>query len=119
MKLTTVLICLLVSFTAFGNEKPKPTRTHVITRKMDIFYFKVHKEMLGSVVEVFAANGEKLTEQTLTRRRNLIDFYNENPGQFTIQITKGSEKETFEYQKKSPSPLIPIEFERGPMIPAL
>jgi hypothetical protein len=108
-----------VAFAARGNEKPKPLRTHVITRKMDIFYFKVHKEMLGSVVEVFAANGEKLTEQTLTRRKNLIDFYNENPGSFTIQITKGSEKETFEYQKKSPSPLIPIEFERGPMIPEL
>jgi hypothetical protein len=114
MKLTLIIACTLMiglSVDTFAKEKPKHPEVHVLSRRMDCFYFKIHKEMIGAQVEVFSENGQKLTEQTLTNRKNIIDFYNENPGRYIITIKKGDVQQSFDYHKTSPSS-VPLELER-------
>jgi hypothetical protein len=114
MKLTLSITCLLIvgmSLVVEGKQKPKPSEVHVISKRMDCFYFKLHKNIVGAQIEVFSEKGEKLIEKTLTQRKNLVDFYNENAGHYTIRIRKGDIQETFEFHKKSET-IVPLELER-------
>ena len=100
--ITAVLLLLLAiaPLTSFGK---KSSRVHVLSRQLDCFYFKIDRATIGAVVEVFDGNGKKVAEKTLNTRRNLLDFYYEQPGHFTIKIKKGTEIiETFDYQKNNP-----------------
>jgi len=69
---------------------------------MDVFYFKVDKELLGAELEIYSQDGVKLLTQKLDHRKVLIDFYYENPGKFIIMIKKGDIQEEFSFVKSEP-----------------
>jgi hypothetical protein len=103
MKPSLLLTCLLiVSASAFGKGK-SPSTVHVISTKSDIFYFKVSKFMIGAKIEVTNDKGEILITDVIKNHKNIIDFYNENPGHFFIRIIKCDVDERLEYTKESVS----------------
>lgn len=112
MKLTLVITCLMISLTSLASSKEPKKPVHILANRMDCLYLKVEKEMIGAKIEVYSRKGEQLISQTVTKSRALIDFYYEDPGNFTVKITKGDIEISFDYVKRTPSPLIPIEIER-------
>lgn len=113
MKQTLILTCLLiVGIQSFAKETPAKqahSAVHVVSRRLDTFIFRTHKEMIGAEIAIYSENGEKMKTEVLTKRHGLVDFYYENPGVYKIVITKGETSETFEYNKTTPSPYIPVE----------
>ena len=71
---------------------------------MDVFYFKVDKELIGGEIEVYTQDGIKLLSQKVLRRKILIDFYYENPGKYIIHFSKGETNRDFDYFKNDPCP---------------
>lgn len=97
-----VSVLLLVVATAPGSyADPGPVK--VLSTKREIFYFKVAKELIGARVEVFDLKGNKLAVDSIARKRVIIDFYYDQPGTYTIKITKGEVLESFNYIKQQPS----------------
>lgn len=73
-----------------------------MSTRMDVFYFKLDKKLLGAELEIYSQDGIKIISQKLTRRKVLIDFYFENPGNYIIQIKKGELLEEFKFFKSEP-----------------
>jgi hypothetical protein len=110
MKLTAIITCLFFVMTSSVLEaKPKRPEIHVISKRLDIFYFKVQKEVIGAEIEVYSESGDKLMQDTITEKRTLIDFYYENPGHYIIKIKKGDVVQSFDYYKNTDSPFTSIE----------
>jgi hypothetical protein len=93
---------LLVACSAMGAlGDPGPVK--VLSTKRDIFYFKVDKEMVGAMLEVFDKHGTKVIEQRIDKRKVLVDFYYDQPGKYSIRISRGEVERLFEYEKVGPS----------------
>jgi hypothetical protein len=91
----TILI-LLVALTAFSKQNPEKNHVSVKTVKREIFYFKVDKQFLGATVNVYNKQGMLIVTEKVARRKNIIDFFDQYAGTYTIVITKGELVETFE-----------------------
>jgi hypothetical protein len=109
MKRTAIITCLFIVISSGLLAKPKRPEIQVLSKRFDIFYFKVQKEVIGAEIEVYSESGEKLMQDTITEKRTLIDFYYERPGHYTIKIKKGDIVESFDYYKNTDSPFTPIE----------
>jgi hypothetical protein len=113
MKLFTIFaLTLLITVPALASPKKNSNNTsavRVLATKMDIFYFSVPKTMMGAKIEVYNETGELIATQIVTRHKTIVDFYNANPGHYTIIIKKDGNQESFNYSKNAPSPLIPLE----------
>jgi hypothetical protein len=112
MRLTLILTCiLLTSIPSLAKSTKTKTHSsvHVLAKRLDIFYFKVDKDIIGAEIEVYSDSGEKLITGVITQRHAIIDFFYENPGHYIIKINKGDFHESFDYEKFTPSPYILIE----------
>jgi hypothetical protein len=110
MKKSTTLLftfILITSYAFAGNGKHQPVE--IISTKRDIFYFKVSHEFLGATVEVVAADGRIMLSDAIQHSKSLIDFYFEQPGQYTIRVAKGDKVEIFTYEKTSDSPFVELD----------
>lgn len=94
-----VLLIAASTMGAFGDPGP----VKVISTKREIFYFKVDKEFTGSLLEVFDAEGNKVIEQRIDKRRVIVDFYYDQPGQYIIKVSNDNKEEIFVYEKFGPS----------------
>jgi hypothetical protein len=101
MKFSILLTGLLIiTGSAFAKDKTH-SPIHVISTKSDIFYFKVSKFLIGAQIEVTNDKGEILISDVIKNHKNIVDFYNENPGHFFIRIIKCDVEERLEYTKES------------------
>jgi hypothetical protein len=115
MKPFITIACVLIAGTVFSKEavRPKPhAPVHVISKKRDTFYFRVHHQMLGGQIKVISENGDTVATAPLTRKHALVDFFYEDPGRYTIIICKGDVSQSFDFVKKSASPYVLVERER-------
>ena len=71
----------------------------VQSKNKDFFVIKADRKLVGARVDVFYANGDVVTRQTLERRKMIIDFGDVKPGAYTIRVTKEDQVEEFEYHK--------------------
>ncbi|HEY9005900.1 hypothetical protein [Ohtaekwangia sp.] len=103
MKKLTVLsvaVLLFASFNLFANDgKIGDGKISVLSKKRDIFYFKVSHEFIGATVQVFSADGQLLMTEEITRHKALIDFYYEKAGEYTIRIIKDNTEKNFNFSK--------------------
>jgi hypothetical protein len=72
----------------------------VITTRMDIFYFKVNKEMMGGLIEIFDDKDEIMASQSITQKKMLLDFIDAKPGTYNIRISNGHTVREFEFKKE-------------------
>jgi hypothetical protein len=92
---------LIVACTMGALGDPGPVK--VISTKRDIFYFKVEKEFVGALIEVFDKHGNKVIEQHIDKKKVIVDFYYDQPGKYTIRVSNGTEEQIFVYEKFGPS----------------
>jgi hypothetical protein len=64
------------------------------------FVFKENKKMLGATVEVFYTDGTLVTRQILKKKKMIIDFCQVRSGEYTIRISKDSNKKEYRFTKK-------------------
>lgn len=110
MKTLSFLAATLLIFTAtgiYGGTSPIKVRS----TKLDIFYFKVDKAFIGAVVNVYSPAGDLILSNPIRHHKVIIDFYVEEPGEYTIKIRKDGVEEVFTYIKKDRSPLVPFGIE--------
>jgi len=105
MKKITLLTWLLF-IALLSQAETSPTKTpahvHIVSKRMNVFYFKVDKEFLGADLEIYDMDGKKLFTQKVERRKILIDFYYEDAGKFIIFVKKGDTLEEFQFIKDTP-----------------
>src|SRR5678809_1055035 len=97
MGVALLVVCSVMG--AFGDPGP----VKVLSTKADIFYFKIDKDFIGALLEVFDENGNKILEQKVDKRKVLVDFYYDQPGEYSIKISYGPMQETYYFEKDSPS----------------
>jgi hypothetical protein len=103
MKKILLLTCLFFTCLSASADKIKAkSSVHLVSTRMDIFYFKIDKTFLGAELEIYSQDGVKLFTEKLDRRKILIDFYFENPGKFIIMFKKGDRHEEFSFIKTEP-----------------
>jgi len=94
-----VILIVCSAMGALGDPGP----VKVLSTKRDIFYFKVDKEYVGALLEVFDKNGNKVIEQRIDKRKVIVDFYYDQPGRYDIRISHGSIERLYVYEKVGPS----------------
>jgi hypothetical protein len=94
-----ILLVVVCTMGALGDPGP----VKVLSTKRDIFYFKVDKEFLGATLEVFDQEGNKVIEQKIEKRKVLVDFYYDQPGEYEIKVSYGPMERSFIYEKAGPS----------------
>jgi hypothetical protein len=95
--LTFFILFLIAGVTAHASKNP--CHIQVLSDKSDIFYFKADNEFLGANIEIYSSTGEKIMEQMVERHKVIIDFVNEQLGDYTIKIVKEGKTFTFTYTK--------------------
>ena len=94
-------LILMVSISAFAKKAPAPVK--VVSRTMDVVYFKVSCEMIGASIEVIDENGNVINTAKVTDKKVIVDFYAEPSGNYTIHVVKNSKNEAINYSKVTPS----------------
>ena len=92
---------LIAACTMGASGDPGPVK--VISTKREIFYFKVDKDFVGALVEVFDKQGNKVIEQHIEKRKVIVDFFYDQPGVYTIRVSNGNDEQIFTYEKLGPS----------------
>jgi hypothetical protein len=72
--------------------EPKANKKSSVFKKTD-------RKFKGAKVEILQMNGEVIAEQTLLKRRVIIDFEDVKDGEYTIRITKGNDIKEFQFVK--------------------
>lgn len=81
--------------------RPSDVITATPTNKVNNFFvLKTQKEFIGATVEIFRADGELITAQSLERRKVVIDFGSVKYGTYTIRLTKGKKTQEFQFVKR-------------------
>ena len=102
-KVFLILSVLSVGFAGTMYAARSKSPVHAISR-MDILYLKLPKEFVGAELEIYSAEGVKLFTQKIGRRKVLVDFYYETPGNYVVHLTKGDSSEKINFAKTSPCP---------------
>ena len=92
------LICL----SSLADKIKSKSSVHLVSTRMDVFYFKIDKQFIGADLEIYSQDGVKIFTQRVDRRKIIIDFYFENPGKFIIMFKKGDHHEEFNFIKTEP-----------------
>jgi hypothetical protein len=101
MKKMLIPALVLMSVVAFANKPENPVK--VLSKKMDVVYFKVSCEMIGASMEVYDATGRKILSETVKDHKVIVDFYAEPSGVYTIHVQKNGKDESITYNKESVS----------------
>lgn len=91
---------VLIVSAAFAN-KPEPMK--VVSKRMDVVYFKVSCELIGGSIQVFDANGTMLYSEKVKDHKVIVDFYAEPSGTYTIHVQKNGTDNEIVYNKESVS----------------
>jgi hypothetical protein len=106
MNVLTLIISVFISLSSTQqSDDCKDNEVSILSKKRDIFYFKLCKYFLGARVEVYDPEGKIIATEEITANKALIDFYFEKPGKYAIKFKKGNEQKDFTYNKLTPPPL--------------
>jgi hypothetical protein len=100
-KILIPALMMIVSVAAFAKKAPAPVK--VVSRTMDVVYFKVSCEMIGASIEVMDADGNTILSSKVTDKKVIVDFYAEPSGSYTIHVVKNNKDESISYNKKTVS----------------
>lgn len=100
MMLISALV-LMTSIAALANKPQDPVK--VVSKQMDVVYFKVSCDMIGASINVYDANGKMIHTDRVTNRKVLVDFYAEPSGAYTIHVVKNGNEQEIVYNKESAS----------------
>lgn len=94
-------LLLAYLFTALASlASPRHDTIEVRKSKPHMFVFAVAQDLIGAQVEVYAANGDLVMQETLCRKKMIIDFSDVKTGTYNIIVKKGALSETFKYEKR-------------------
>jgi len=97
MKKMLMIALVMISASAFAkNSRP----VKVLSKQLEIVYFKVNPTMIGATMEVYNANGDLVYSQTITSKKQIVDFFDEPSGSYTILVTKDGKEEVINYEKR-------------------
>ena len=91
----TIIFCLIAGHTEARANRP----VSVLAVRNDLFYFKVDKLFIGSIVEVYSSTGDLVLTQTVTRHKVLLDFFEKQSGDYTIRIKSKCTEINYLYTK--------------------
>ena len=99
MKAVKLMIALLMvgSITAKAVDMERGVK--VLATRMDVVYLKVSQDLIGGVLVVVDANGNKMLEMPIEGKKVLVDFINENPGNYVIHIERCNHVEEVQYHR--------------------
>ncbi|HZY80366.1 MAG TPA: T9SS type A sorting domain-containing protein [Cyclobacteriaceae bacterium] len=100
-KMMLIPALVLMSVAAFAHKPESPVK--VVSKKMDVVYFKVSCEMIGASMEVYDATGKVIFSEKVTDHKVIVDFYAEPSGVYTIHVQKNGKDEAITYTKESVS----------------
>jgi hypothetical protein len=92
---------VLMSVVAFASKPENPVK--VVSRTLDVLYFKVSTDMIGANMEVYDETGKMILSEKVTDKKVLLDFFAEPSGTYTIRVRKGNNDEQITYTKDSVS----------------
>lgn len=97
MKKMLMIALVIISASAFAkNSHP----VKVLSKQLEIVYFKVNPAMIGATMEVYNANGDLVYSQTIASKKQIVDFFDEPSGSYTILVTKDGKEEVINYEKR-------------------
>ena len=96
-----VALVLMMSASAFANKPGAHVK--VVSKTMDVVYFKVSCDMIGASMEVYDANGTMIHTEKVTDKKVIVDFYAEPSGVYTIHVQKNGNDESIVYTKSTVS----------------
>jgi hypothetical protein len=112
MKALNLFLCFVFfASSGFSADPCKNEPISVLSRKRDIFYFKVCKDFIGARIEVYSSEGELLVTDEITNPKVLVDFFFEKEGDYLIKFKKNEDEKSFTYSKVTPPPLVIADFE--------
>jgi hypothetical protein len=94
-------LALLMSAAAFASKPENPVK--VVSKKLDVVYFKVSCEFIGGSMAVYDQNGKMIHTERVNDRKVIVDFYAEPSGSYTIRVKKGEITEDIVFDKTSAS----------------
>lgn len=100
-KMMLVALVLIMSTAAFASKPENPVK--VVSRKMDVVYFKVSCEMIGALIRVYDETGRMIYTEPIKDHKVLVDFYAEPSGVYTIHVVKDGNDEEITFTKESAS----------------
>lgn len=93
-------LVILASTSAFASD---PSSVKVVSKKLDVVYFKVSEDLIGAEIEVQDWTGKVIHTEKVIEKKVLIDFYAEPSGEYTIVVKKNGKSEEISYSKYSVS----------------
>jgi hypothetical protein len=90
---------VLLSLAAMANDKHEGWEPKS-TKNKHLFVVKADRKFVGAKVEILDGTGGLIAEQTLIKRKMLVDFDDVKTGTYTIRISKGNEVKEYQYMKK-------------------
>ena len=99
-KLATSLFVSLLIISSNVNVTAEAIEVIEPPKQKNLFTLKAEKEFVGAQVEIYNANGELITSQSLQKRKMVIDFGDVKFGMYTIKVVKGESLQEFKYLKK-------------------
>jgi hypothetical protein len=100
-KLILALALLATSYNAISKDIKKESPVVVLATSHEIFYFKVLESMIGGEVNVFDAAGNQVAAQSVDKRKMIVDFFEMQPGDYTVKVVKGNIEQVFDYHRKA------------------
>jgi len=93
------VLTVLLSIAAMAHEPAKKWEPAGSKNKNFIVY-KASRKLVGGRVEILHANGARIAEQTLEKRKLFMDFQNMKSGSYIVRISKGDLVQEFAFNKK-------------------
>jgi hypothetical protein len=87
------MIFLLLSTASARNNSP----VTILSASSSILYLKFSKYMMGAKIEIRDEKDNLVSQETVTQRKLIIDFYDRSPGKYVITISKNDLMERFSY----------------------
>jgi hypothetical protein len=96
-KMMMVALVMMASASVFGKNVQL---VKVLSKQREIVYFKVDASMIGAALEVYNENGDLVYSEKVTTKRQIVDFFDEPSGSYTIHVMKDGKEEVIEYLRK-------------------
>ena len=87
---------VIVSSSAFAS---KPSAVKVVSKNMDVVYFKVSEDLIGAEIEIQDWTGKVIHTEQIVDKKVLVDFYAEPSGEYTIVVKKNGKSEQISFSK--------------------
>lgn len=95
------VVFLLVLGAKVADAKPFDEEAgYIRANDTHCFVFKMDRQYIGALVEIFYSDGKRIVSQKLSRRKVVIDFGRVRFGEYTIRINKGDNTQEYKYVKK-------------------